>query len=175
MDRSSPPNYIETTSDSLASTKSFIAHFDSFSSGNGTPLVQPIITPRFAISCTPDLLRGLGELAHSRTPSIAIQTHMSENLKEIATVKDMFKDECGGCETYAGVYERYGLLGDGTILAHCVHLDEAERAVLRRTGSGVSHCPSSNLFLNSGAARIRDLLHDDIKVSSAVLARTCSS
>lgn len=162
MDRSSPPNYIETTSDSLAATKSFISHFDSLPCDSSTPLVQPIITPRFAISCTPDLLRGLGELAHSRTPSIAIQTHMSENVKEIATVKDMFK---GGCETYAGVYEQYGLLGEGTILAHCVHLDEAERAVLRRTGAGVSHCPSSNLFLNSGAARIRDLLHDGIKVS----------
>lgn len=163
MDRCSPPSYIETTEDSIAATKSFIEHFDSLPPQPGAPLVQPIITPRFAISCTPELLQGLGDLANSRTPSIAIQTHMSENLKEIATVKDMFKEEC--TDTYAGVYEKYGLLGEGTILAHCVHLDEAEREVLQRTGAGVSHCPSSNLFLNSGAARIRDLLQQGIKVS----------
>ena len=89
---------------------------------------------------------------------------MSENKLEIMLVADQFRDE--DCHTYAGVYEKYRLMGDGTILAHCVHLDEKEKEVLKRTGAGVSHCPSSNLFLSSGMARIRDLLKDGIKVSS---------
>jgi guanine deaminase len=88
---------------------------------------------------------------------------MSENKLEILLVADQFKDE--DCHTYASVYEKYGLMGDGTILAHCVHLDAQEREVIRRTGAGVSHCPSSNLFLSSGAARVRDLLNEGIKVS----------
>lgn len=165
MDRLCPPTYIETTQDSLDATRSFLSHFDTLPPlASGPPLVQPIITPRFAVSCTPTLLQGLGDLAHSRSPSYAIQTHMSENKLEIMLVADQFRDE--DCHTYAGVYEKYGLMGDGTILAHCVHLDEKEKEVLKRTGAGVSHCPSSNLFLSSGMARIRDLLKDGIKVSS---------
>ena len=88
---------------------------------------------------------------------------MSENKLEIVMVADQFREE--DVHTYGGVYEKYGLMGDGTILAHCVHLDEQEREVIRRTGAGVSHCPSSNLFLSSGNARIRDLLALGIKVS----------
>lgn len=87
---------------------------------------------------------------------------MSENPREIATVKEMFESE--GCKTYADVYNKYGLLGEGTILAHCVHLEEEEKVLLRDTKSGVSHCPASNLFVNSGAARVRDLLKMGIKV-----------
>jgi guanine deaminase len=92
---------------------------------------------------------------------------MAENPLECAWVKAMFAGEANGKrwgETYAGVYEHYGLLGPGTILAHCVHLDDEQKAILKRTGAGVSHCPGSNLFLGSGAAKIRELLDLDIKV-----------
>ena len=166
MDRLCPPTYIETTDSSLATTHSFLSHFDTLPAppSGSPPLVQPIITPRFAVSCTPALLQGLGDIAVSREPSYAVQTHMSENKLEILLVADQFKEE--DCHTYAGVYEKYGLMGEGTILAHCVHLDKQEREVIKRTGAGVSHCPSSNLFLSSGSARIRDLLNEDIKVSS---------
>ncbi len=121
------------------------------------------MTPRFAISSTPESLKFLGELARSRTPSLAIQTHMSENMDEIEQTKRLFPE----CETYPEVYESYGLLGEGTILAHCVHLDDRDREVIRRTGAGVSHCPSSNLNLNSGAADVKALFNAGIKVRSA--------
>jgi cytosine/adenosine deaminase-related metal-dependent hydrolase len=162
MDRNSPDHYIETTEDSLKATKSFISHFDTLPSppSGQTPLVQPIINPRFALSCTGSLLHSLGELANSRTPSIAIQTHLSENTKEIASTLQEFPD----CEMYTEVYDKAGLVGEGTILAHCIHLDRKEMEILRDRKAGVSHCPVSNMNLNSGVAEVRKLLDMQIKV-----------
>lgn len=102
---------------------------------------------------------------------------MAENPLECAWVKEMFAGEAQGEEwgdTYAGVYEHYGLMGPGTILAHCVHLNDEQKEIIRRTGAGVSHCPGSNLFLNSGAARIRELLDLGIKVCLIYLIRNTS-
>jgi guanine deaminase len=163
MDRNCPSNYVEMTSSSLSTTQSWLRHFDKYPSGpsSSTPLVQPILTPRFAISCTPELLSALGKIAASRTPSFAIQTHLSENKSEVALTKELFPD----CRTYAGVYEKFGLLGPGTILAHCVHLDDEERDVISRSGAGISHCPTSNVHLNSGAAEVAKMLEAGIKVS----------
>jgi guanine deaminase len=174
MDRNCPPTYTETTESCISSTKSWLSHFDKFTSpsssdsGSGSdqsvpspPLVQPILTPRFAISTTPEVLAFIGKLAHSRSPSIAIQTHLSENPAEVEFTKQLFPD----CETYAGVYDKYDLLGPGTILAHCVHLDDKEREVISKRGAGISHCPTSNTHLNSGAADVGKMLRAGIKVS----------
>jgi len=176
MDRNCPDGYVESTSASIANTKSFLDHFAYLSSSHSVPkiaanssqpyspalppLVQPIITPRFALSCADRLLASLGQLASSFTPSLPIQTHLSENPAEVRQALELFPE----CRTYAGVYENFNLLGPGTILAHCVHLSEDERVVIMRTGSGVSHCPTSNLHLNSGMARVKALLDLGIKV-----------
>lgn len=166
MDRHSPDDYIETTESSLETTKSLISYFDTLPSGLGDqpPLVQPIITPRFALSCTSDLLDSLGQLANSRTPSIAIQTHLSENTKEIASTLEEFPD----CEVYTEVYDKAGLVGEGTILAHCIHLEEREMDLIRDRKAGISHCPVSNMNLNSGVAEVRKLLDKGIKVSLSI-------
>lgn len=162
MDRHSPEDYIETTEASLESTKSFMSHFDTLPSPplDQPPLVQPVITPRFALSCTGPLLQSLGDLANSRTPSIAIQTHLSENSKEIESTMKEFPD----CEMYTEVYDKSGLVGEGTILAHCIHLEQKEMEILRDRKAGVSHCPVSNMNLNSGVAEVRKLLDMQIKV-----------
>ena len=162
MDRHSPEDYVETTESSLESTKSFISHFDTLPSppSDQPPLVQPVITPRFALSCTGPLLHSLGDLAKSKTPSIAIQTHLSENSKEIESTLKEFPD----CEIYTQVYDKAGLVGEGTILAHCVHLEQKEMEILRDRKAGVSHCPVSNMNLNSGVAEVRKLLDMQIKV-----------
>lgn len=162
MDRHSPQDYVETTEDSLRSTQSFISYFDTLPAPPaGQPsLVQPIITPRFALSCTAPLLRSLGELAATRTPSIAIQTHLSENAKEISSTLEEFPD----CSLYTEVYDKAGLVGDGTILAHCVHLEQKEMEIIRDRKAGISHCPVSNMNLNSGVAEVRKMLDMNIKV-----------
>ncbi|KAI8873129.1 guanine deaminase [Ramicandelaber brevisporus] len=116
-------------------------------------LVQPIITPRFAITCTHQLMSALGDMA--RKYNLPIQTHMSENVNEIKYVRELFPDQ----ETYADVYLAAGVLTDRTILGHCVHLTERECSLIKEHNVGIAHCPVSNIVLRSGVLDVRGLLH----------------
>lgn len=180
MNRDCPKDYIEpSTAESMAATRAVIHHIRSLppsSPPSKPPLVQPILTPRFAISCTSDLMASLGDLVHA-DPTLAIQTHMSENAAEIAYTKELFSVDTlprppHGIEgvierargTYAGVYDAYGLLRHNTVLAHCVHLEAAEVELIKARQTGISHCPTSNFNLRSGCAKVGALLDHGIKV-----------
>ncbi len=102
------------------------------------------VTPRFAVSCTADLLRESAALAAST--GTYWQTHLSEDRGEIAEVARLFPEALD----YVDVYDRAGGLGSRTVLAHAVHLSDREVARLVETGTRVAHCPVSNLFLASG-------------------------
>jgi guanine deaminase len=102
------------------------------------------VTPRFAISCSAEMLRESAALAAST--GAYWQTHLSEDRGEIAEVGRLFPDALD----YVDVYERAGGLGPRAILAHAVHLSDRELRRLVETGSHVAHCPVSNLFLASG-------------------------
>ena len=102
------------------------------------------VTPRFAISCTAELLRESAALA--RSTGAYWQTHVSEDLGEIAEVARLFPESAD----YVDVYDRAGGLGQRTVLAHAVHLSDRELVRLVESGSRVAHCPISNLFLASG-------------------------
>ena len=101
-------------------------------------------TPRFAVSCSADMLRESARLATAH--GAYWQTHLSEDAGEIDEVRRLFP----GARDYLDVYERAGALGPRTVLAHAVHLSEREVARITETGSRVAHCPASNLFLSSG-------------------------
>jgi guanine deaminase len=102
------------------------------------------VTPRFAVTCTADLLRESAALANAT--GTYWQTHISEDHGEIAEVARLFPE----ASDYTDVYDRAGGLGPRTILAHGVHLSDAELERLVETGTRVAHCPVSNLFLASG-------------------------
>ncbi len=102
------------------------------------------VTPRFAISCTAELLRESAALA-ARTGAWW-QTHVSEDPGEIQEVARLFPE----AQDYVDVYDRAGGLGARTILAHAVHLTDRELVRLVETDTRVAHCPASNLFLASG-------------------------
>jgi guanine deaminase len=102
------------------------------------------VTPRFAVSCSADMLRESAALA-AQTGAYW-QTHLSEDRGEIAEVARLFPDALD----YTDVYDRAGGLGPRSILAHAVYLSDRELARLVETGSRVAHCPESNLFLASG-------------------------
>ncbi len=102
------------------------------------------VTPRFAVSCTADMLRESAALAAST--GAWWQTHISEDTGEIAEVGRLFPEAID----YVDVYDRAGGLGARTVLAHGVHLNEREVARLAETGTRLAHCPESNLFLASG-------------------------
>lgn len=172
MNRNSPDYYIESSSEqSIATTEALIKYIRSLPSPNiedaasqqpnSDGLVQPVLTPRFALSCTSDLLLSLGKIAASDS-TLCIQTHISENLNEVSLTKELFPNS----ETYAGVYDDHGLLRENTILAHAVHLDEAEMELVKKKKAGVSHCPTSNFNLSSGVAKVGEFLDRGIKVKS---------
>lgn len=163
MDQLSPDYYRDASAaDSVASTRESIAYIQSIDPSGD--IVRPIITPRFAPSCSAPLMRDLGKLAAET--GLHVQTHISENEGEIDLVRELFPAEKIGAkgDTYTHVYDTFGLLTDKTILAHGVHLSEEEVEIIKARGSKVSHCPCSNSAITSGAARVRWLLERGVEV-----------
>ncbi|KAF8275054.1 Metallo-dependent hydrolase [Lactarius quietus] len=157
MDRNELYDYVEpSVSTSINATNALISHIRSLPFPR---LVEPVLTPRFAISCTGLLLSKLGDIA-STDPSLRIQTHISENQEEVRQTLKLFPE----ASSYADVYDRHGLLGPRTILAHAVHLEEGEIALLKERDAGVSHCPTSNFNLRSGICPVGKLIDQGIKV-----------
>lgn len=163
MNQNSPDEYIETEEECKVSTLHVIDHIKSRNPKGD--LINPVITPRFAGSCTDGLLNWLGELRKSG--DYHCQTHLSENHKEIEWITNMFPQY----DHYTDIYHKNDLLSSKTTLAHCIHLSDEEMNILKMTGSGVSHCPTSNSAITSGEARVRWLLNNDINVS---LGTDCS-
>jgi guanine deaminase len=116
------------------------------------------VTPRFAITCSAELLRESADLAAAS--GAWWQTHLSEDLGEIAEVARRFPEALD----YTDVYDRAGGLTPRAILAHAVHLSDREVARLVETGARVAHCPSSNLFLASGVMPLGRYLEAGIRV-----------
>jgi guanine deaminase len=144
--------------ESLSATKENIAHIHSLDPAG--KLVKPILTPRFAPTCSPESLSSLGALAASHSPPLHIQTHISENKDEVSLVQSLFPDS----ESYADVYDKHALLTKRTILAHAVHLTQTEMDLIASRDAKVSHCPASNSALGSGIAPVRQLLESGVTV-----------
>lgn len=105
--------------------------------------IQPAITPRFALACSEELLHGAGKLAVAL--NAPVQTHLAETRAECDAVGHLFPRR-----SYTRVYLESGLLTPRSLLGHGIFIDDQDRAILKRTGAAIAHCPTANLFLNSG-------------------------
>ncbi|GJJ03085.1 guanine deaminase [Duganella rhizosphaerae] len=103
------------------------------------------ITPRFAPTSTEEQLELAGALAKAY-PDTFLQTHVAENTDEVAWVKSLFPN----ARSYMDVYDHFGMMRPRSMYAHCIWLDDADRARMGETQSAISICPTSNLFLGSG-------------------------
>lgn len=139
MDREAPDALCEPAAAGLAATGRLIERWH-----RRNDRLWYAVTPRFAVSCSEELLAGAGALA--RAHDTYVQTHCNESGGEIERVCALFP----GAAHYTGVYDAAGLLGPRTVLAHNIHTDEAQLAQLAARGCAVAHCPDSNLFLGSG-------------------------
>ena len=139
MDQHSPDGVRDNTEQSLTDTEALITRW------HGVDRLGYAITPRFVPSCSEAQLRGAGELA-ARYPDVWIQSHVAENKDEIAWVRRLYPD----ARSYLSVYERFGLLRPRAVYAHCIHIDDEDRALMRETGTAAAVSPTSNLFLGSG-------------------------
>lgn len=155
MDRNnSVKHYKETLKESQEETCRFISELLN----KKYPLVKPVVTPRFAPSCTGALLGQLGAIAKNN--NLHIQSHISENPDEVKLVKELFPDS----SSYTDVYHKYNLLTDKTVMAHGCHLSDEELALFREKGASLSHCPNSNISLCSGILNVQNVLKHKVKL-----------
>jgi guanine deaminase len=119
--------------------------------GANKGLLDYAVSPRFAVTCSMELM--LEAAAIAERTGCYIQTHLSESTGEIRTVRDRFPE----CSSYTEVYRRAGLLGPRSIFGHAIHLTDDEIDLLVSSGSRVAHCPTANLFLNSGLCPLQTL------------------
>jgi guanine deaminase len=143
MDRNAPEYLLETPAQSRRDCERLITQWH----GRGRLLYA--LTPRFALSCTPELLTAVGELKR-QYPGVYMHTHLSENDQEVKETLELFP----GCSDYLEVYETYGMVTDRSVFAHGLHLSDPEFVRLSGAGAAIAHCPTSNLFLGSGLFKI---------------------
>ena len=153
MDRNAPDSLLEDTDASLADTEELICR-----AREELGHVGFILTPRFVPSTTERMMDGLGALGEKY--GLPVQSHLAENPGEVAWVRQLHP-EAG---SYTQVYADHGLLRrDQTIMAHCIHLSEEERAILKERGVTLAHCPVSNADLASGVMPLRRYLGEDLR------------
>ena len=154
MDRHAPSGLLDTAKTSYEESLKLI---DTW---HGSDRLSYAVTPRFAPTSTPEQLRLAGQLLRE-FPDLYLQTHLSENLQEVAWVQALFPD----CLDYLDVYENAGLVGDRSIFAHSIHLSDSEFQRLSNSGSSIAFCPTSNLFLGSGLFNIAQAKSPEFPVS----------
>lgn len=139
MDRNAPDNLRDTAKSAYDDSKRLLEHWQH--RGRATYA----ITPRFSPTSTPEQLEALGAL-WAEHPDALMQTHLSEQLPEIAWVKELFPD----ARDYLDTYEKFGLLGARGLYGHAIHLEDREIAKLSEVDASIVHCPTSNTFIGSG-------------------------
>lgn len=154
MNRNSPDNLCESDVETAgADTEAWVKE-----ARQRFTKLQPIITPRFIPSCTDALMRRLSSIASEY--NVPLQSHLSENQAEIKWVSEL----CPEAHGYADAYERFGMLGPKTIMAHVVYPEPEEVQLLREHGVMVAHCPASNMNIRSGIAPVRKFLNAGVRV-----------
>jgi guanine deaminase len=139
MDRNAPDGLCDTVQSAYDDSKRLLRHW------HGVDRLSYVITPRFSPTSTPEQLAALGALWREY-PDCLMQTHLSEQTDEIAWVKTLFPQS----RDYLDTYEAQGLLREGAVYGHAIHLTAREKSRLLEAGASLVHCPTSNTFIGSG-------------------------
>ena len=150
MDRNAPEALRDTAQSGYDESRALILKW----MGRGRAMYA--VTPRFAVTSSPEQLEAAGALCRE-FPDVYMQTHIAENVDEVDLVLRLFPDR----KNYMDVYDHFGLCRPRAILAHGIHLTEGELGCAHCTGSAISHCPTSNFFLGSGAFDISRAVRKD--------------
>jgi len=154
MDRLSPEYLMRPAQQLIEEAADLLKRFPPA----GTSRVEFGITPRFAASCTPELMQAVAKIANSA--GAIIQTHLAETLPECEWIESLFDGK-----QYTDVYRQMGLLGRRTILGHGIYLNEQERQWIGQSASVIAHCPNANIFLESGVMPWRIWREENLRVS----------
>jgi len=157
MDRNAPPYLRDTAQTGYDDSAALIRKWHR----NGRQLYA--VTPRFAPTSTEEQLDLAGTLL-KQDDSLFMQTHLLETVAEEEWVRSLFPNR----RSYLDVYDHAGLLRPRSIFGHAVHAQEADFCRCHETGSALSHCPTSNMFLGSGHFRLFDALRPDRRVKTGI-------
>ncbi|HAF56234.1 MAG TPA: guanine deaminase [Thauera sp.] len=144
MDRNCPDFLRDSAEAGHAESRALIERW------HGRDRLLYAVTPRFAPTSTPAQMRLAGRL-FAEHPGVFLQSHLAENRGEVAWVAQLYPE----ARSYLEVYERFGQLGVRAVFAHCLWLDDTDRQRMADTGTAMSFCPTSNLFLGSGLFDLR--------------------
>ena len=143
MTRNAPDFLINDAETAYAQTREQIQQW------HGIDRLLYAITPRFAITSTPEELTLAGKLK-AEFPDVYVHTHLAENVQEVQFTAELFPES----KDYLNVYEQFDLVGDRSIFAHCIQLDDSAFQRLSEAGAAIAFCPTSNLFLGSGLFKL---------------------
>jgi guanine deaminase len=143
MDSNCPDELRDDPESAYADSKALIERW------HGKGRLGYAITPRFALTSSEAQLEAAGRLA-GEYPEVWVHTHLAENHEEVEEIARQFPDS----RSYLDVYDRFGLLRERSVFAHCLHMDDTDRALMARKGGAAAFCPTSNLFLGSGLFRL---------------------
>ena len=139
MDRNCPEDLRDSADSGYRDSKALVEKW------HGVDRLSYAITPRFAVTSSDEQLRAAGRLA-AEHPEVFVQTHLAENVDEVAWVRRLFPAR----RSYLDVYDHFGLVRERSVYAHCIHLDDRDRRRMGEGGAAAAFCPTSNLFLGSG-------------------------
>ncbi len=156
MDRNAPDDLRDTVQSSHDDSKRLLERW------HGVDRLGYAITPRFSPTSTPEQLEALGAL-WAEHPECLMQTHISEQTDEVEWALSLHPE----ARDYLETYDMHGLLGEGALYGHAVHLTERERARIADAGASVVHCPTSNTFIGSGLLDLAGLAACDVRIALA--------
>jgi guanine deaminase len=156
MDRHCPEGLRDTPESAYADSKALIEKW------HGKDRLGYAITPRFALTSSEAQLEAAGRLA-AEHPDVWVHTHLAENREEVDEIAKEFPDS----RSYLDVYDRFGLVRDRSMFAHCLHLDDTDRSVMAGKHAAGAFCPTSNLFLGSGLFNLRAMTDAGVDVGLA--------
>lgn len=139
MDRNAPEDLRDTADSAYRDSKALLERW------HGRARCRYVVTPRFSPTSTPEQLEALAAL-WSEHPDCLMQTHLSEQAEEVAWALELHP----GARDYLDTYEAQGLLREGAVFGHAIHLEPRERERIREAGAALAHCPTSNTFIGSG-------------------------
>ncbi|MBV1866459.1 MAG: guanine deaminase [Marinosulfonomonas sp.] len=156
MDRNAPDGLRDTAQSGYDDSKRLL---DAW---HGRGRISYAITPRFSPTSTPEQLTAMGAL-WAENPDCLMQTHLSEQVDEVAWVADLFPD----ARDYLDSYEQFGLLGPGALYGHAIYLTEREKSRIKEVDASLIHCPTSNMFIGSGLFDMAGLKADGQRIGLA--------
>jgi cytosine/adenosine deaminase-related metal-dependent hydrolase len=158
-----PAGLRETTEQAVCASLALCEHWHGAANGR----IKYAFAPRFVLSCSEEAIRSCVEYA--RQHGALLHTHASENSEEVSLVRE--RTGMGNVE----YLHHLGFTGDNVVMAHGIWLSNEERKILQQTGTCIAHCPSANLKLGSGIARVPELLAGQVKVAMGADGAACNN